>query len=123
LKYMKAFFAVAFILIALSAAHAGGDCEVVGFSAFESVRPTRTDSGMLLPMAQRCAEVTFRNTGFRAKYATSFRLTASFRGGGKESAWVESDEDRFRRLLPGEEFTAAACFGPNDSEISEIKCE
>jgi hypothetical protein len=114
------------LLLALSSVEAAAaECEVTGFSPYEDVRITRDDSGFLFQEIHKCAEVTFRNTGFRGRYATSYRFKAIFDDGSSGETWMELEDraDRFRRLEPGEDFTAYGCFGPKDAEIVDVECE
>ncbi|MGD2080056.1 MAG: hypothetical protein PVG55_02125 [Nitrospirota bacterium] len=114
------------VLLALApAAAAAADCDVLDFSPFEDVRMTRTEPGLLLQQLQKCAKVTFRNTGFRGRYVTSYRFKALFADGSSEETWVELERnaDRFRRLEPGETFTARACFGHSEADIAAVECE
>ncbi len=110
--------------MALSSANAETPyCRVLDFSPFESVRPTRDASGLILPQQQKCARITFENKGIQIRYATSFSVTAIFENGTQKSSWAESEEDRFKRLEPGEIHTTYNCFGPSDSEIVSVECE
>lgn len=115
---------IAFVALS-SVEAAAANCEVLGFSPFEDVRMTRTEPGLILQQVHKCAKVTFRDTGFRGRYVTSYRFKAIFDDGRSEETWVELERnaDRFKRLEPGETFTAQACFGPSDADIVEVECE
>ncbi len=114
-------FVIIVIVLFVSNSRAGRECEVVQFSPYESLGVELMDKRFVQVM-EKCAVVTIRNTGDKARYANDYDLTAVFADGEAVTEPIDNESDRLQKIEPGKEYTTYKCFGPGPDRIIRIDC-
>jgi hypothetical protein len=117
----KSVLVIVFISCIAASGFAGRDCEVVGFSLYESLGIEIVER-LPVQVLEKCAVITIRNTADRKRFVTDYSLKAVFEDGETRTKHIDGEQDRLKEIEPGQEYRTSKCFGGSRSRIAKVDC-